>query len=66
MDLLLEAGNQFPVGGDEGLFGFDLGDDLLLGSDGREGDFYFLLDTRLDPVDRCATLEGENPLAHSL
>ncbi len=25
LDLLLEAGNQFTVGGDEGLLGFDLG-----------------------------------------
>ena len=29
LDLLLEAGNQFPIGGDERLLGFDLGDDLL-------------------------------------
>ncbi len=37
LDFLLEAGDQFPVGGDEGLLGFDLGDDLLLGGEGWEG-----------------------------
>ncbi len=34
LDFFLEARNQFPVGGDEGLLGFDLGDDLLLGGEG--------------------------------
>jgi len=28
--LLLEAGDQFAVGGDQGLLGFDFGDDGLL------------------------------------
>ena len=39
LDLLLEAGDQFAVGGDQRLLGFDLGDDGLLGGEGREGDF---------------------------
>src|SRR3989344_1102944 len=37
LDLLLEAGNQFAVGGDQGLFGFDLRHDRLLGGEGWEG-----------------------------
>ena len=37
LDLLLEAGDQFAVGGDQRLLGFDLGDDGLLGGKGREG-----------------------------
>ena len=37
LDLLLEAGNQFAVGGDEGLLGFEFGNDLLLGGEGWEG-----------------------------
>ena len=37
LDLLLEAGDQFAVGGDQRLLGFDLGDDgLLSGEGGRE------------------------------
>jgi hypothetical protein len=31
LDLLLEAGDQFAVGGHQCLLGFDLGDDGLLG-----------------------------------
>ena len=38
LDLLLEAGDQFAVGGDQRLLGFDLGDDGLLGGEGWEGD----------------------------
>ena len=38
LDLVLEAGDQIPVSGDEDLLGFDLGDDLLLGGEGWEGD----------------------------
>jgi hypothetical protein len=34
LDLLLEAGDQFPVGRDQQLLGFDLGDDGLLGGEG--------------------------------
>ena len=30
LDLLLEAGDQFAVGGDQSLLGFDFGDDGLL------------------------------------
>ena len=37
LDFFLEAGDQFAVGGDEGLLGFDLGDDGLLGGEGWEG-----------------------------
>ena len=36
LDLLLEAGDQFAVGGDEELLGFDLGDDGLLLRDWRQ------------------------------
>ena len=32
LDLALETGDEFAVGGDEGLLGFDFGDDGLLGS----------------------------------
>jgi hypothetical protein len=39
LNLFLEAGNQLAVGGDEGLLGFYLGDDLLLGGEGWEGNF---------------------------
>ena len=39
LDLLLEAGDQFAVGGDQHLLGFDLGDDGLLRGEGWEGDF---------------------------
>ena len=39
LDLLLEAGDQFAVGGDQRLLGFDLGDDGLLGGEGWEGDW---------------------------
>ncbi len=35
--LLLEAGDQFAVGGDQRLLGFDLGDDGLLRGEGWEG-----------------------------
>src|SRR3989344_5612536 len=38
LDLLLEAGSQFAVGGDQRLLGFDLGDDGLLRGEGWEGD----------------------------
>ena len=38
LDLLLEAGDQFAVGGDQRLLGFDLGDDGLLRGEGWEGD----------------------------
>ncbi len=34
LNLFLEAGNQFAVGGDKGLFGFDLGNNGLLGGEG--------------------------------
>ena len=37
-DLLLETGDQFTVAGDQRLFGFNLGDDGLLGGKWREGD----------------------------
>ena len=37
LDLLLEAGDQFAVGGDQRLLGFDLGDDGLLRGEGWEG-----------------------------
>jgi hypothetical protein len=35
--LLLEAGDQFAVGGDQRLLGFYLGDDFFLGFKRREG-----------------------------
>ena len=36
LDFLPEAGDQFPVGGDEGLLGFDLGHDgALRGGQGQ-------------------------------
>ena len=38
LDFLLEAGDQFAVGGDQRLLCFDLCDDGLLGGEGREGD----------------------------
>ena len=38
LDLLLEAGNQFAVGGDQRLLGLDLGDDGLLGFEEWQGD----------------------------
>lgn len=38
LDLLLEAGDQFAVGADQRLLGFDLGHDGLLCAEGREGD----------------------------
>jgi hypothetical protein len=38
LDLLLEAGDQFSVGGDQGLLSFDLGDDGLLRGEVWEGD----------------------------
>ncbi|WP_168708896.1 hypothetical protein [Metallibacterium scheffleri] len=34
LDFLREAGDEFAVGGDQHLFGFDLGDDGLLGGEG--------------------------------
>jgi|GEM_PF-5885595 len=40
-DFLLEAGDQFAVGVDQRLLGFDFGDDGLLGGEGWEGDFEF-------------------------
>jgi hypothetical protein len=46
LDFLLEAGDQFAVGGDQRLLGFDLGDDGLLGGEGWEGDLIFLQDLR--------------------
>ena len=39
LDLLLEAGDQFAVGGDQRLLGFDLGDDGLLRGEGWEGNW---------------------------
>ncbi|MBK7012052.1 MAG: hypothetical protein IPH43_04795 [Xanthomonadales bacterium] len=33
LDLLLEAGDQLAIGGDQRLLGFDLGDDGLLRGD---------------------------------
>ena len=38
MDLFLEAGDQFAVGGDQRLLGFNLGHDGLLCDEGWEGD----------------------------
>ena len=38
---MLEAGDQFAVGGDQRLLGFDLGDDGLLRGEGRDGDWQF-------------------------
>ncbi|MBU6403740.1 MAG: hypothetical protein KGQ84_03395 [Proteobacteria bacterium] len=34
LDFLLEAGDEFAVGGDQCLLGLDLGDDGLLGGEG--------------------------------
>ena len=42
LDFFLEAGDEFAVGGDEGLLGFDLGDDGLLGGEGRKWNGIFL------------------------
>ena len=42
MDLLLEARNQFTVGVDERLLGFDLGDDGLLRGEGWERNLEFV------------------------
>ena len=39
LDLLLEAGDQFAVGGDQRLLGFDLRHNGLLRSKGWERDF---------------------------
>ena len=39
MDFFLEAGDEFAVGGDQGLLGFDFGDDGLLGGERWQGDF---------------------------
>lgn len=39
---LLEANDEFAVGGDEGLLGFDLGDDGLLRGERRKGHLYLL------------------------
>jgi len=38
LNLLLEAGDQFAVGGDQRLLGFDLRHDRLLRGEGRERD----------------------------
>ena len=38
LNLLLEAGDQFAVGGDQRLLGFDLGYDSLLRGEGWKGD----------------------------
>ena len=38
LDLVLEAGDQFAVGGDQRLLGFDLGDDGLLRYEGWKGE----------------------------
>ena len=38
--ILLEAGDQLVVGVDQRLLGFDLGDDGLLGGEGREVDWH--------------------------
>ena len=42
LDLLLEAGDQFAVGGHQRLLGFDLGHDGLLRGEGWEGDSLLL------------------------
>jgi hypothetical protein len=42
LDFLLEAGDQFAVGGDQRLLGFDLGDDGLLCGERWERDFKFV------------------------
>ena len=51
MDLLLEAGDQFAVGGHQRLLGFDLRHDGLLRGEGWEGDLkraqYFCVNVRL-------------------
>ena len=39
LDLVLEAGDQLAVGGDQRLLGFDLRHDRLLRGEGWEGDF---------------------------
>lgn len=41
LDFLLEARDQFAVGVDQRLLGFDLGDDGLLRGEGWQGDFKF-------------------------
>jgi len=64
--LLLEAGDQFAVGGDQRLLGFDFGDDSLLCSEGRNRNFYLLQDARLDAVDRGATLPSKDDFSHAL
>ena len=42
LDLLLEAGDQFAISGDQRLLGFDLGDDGLLGFEGWDRYFELL------------------------
>ena len=42
LDLFLEAGDQFAVGGDQRLLGFDLGDDGLLRGEGWNWDLDLL------------------------
>jgi hypothetical protein len=51
LDFSLEAGDQFTVGGDQGLFGFDFGDYGFLGFDGREGDCDPSHDLTIEVVD---------------
>ncbi len=42
LNFLLEASDQFPVGGDQRLLGFDLGHDGSLCDEGREGNRRFV------------------------
>src|SRR6185436_5638750 len=48
LDLPLETDDQFAVGGDQRLLGFDLGNDGLLCGEGREGDWVFQYFARRD------------------
>ena len=56
LDLLLEAGDQFAVGGDQRLLGFDLGDDGLLRGEGWEGNLESRF--RCTFVDSCAVRDA--------
>jgi len=47
LDLGFHAADEFAVGGDQGLLGFDLGDDGALGFEVREGDFDFANQLRI-------------------
>ena len=42
LDFLFEALDQFAIGGDEGLLGFHLGDDVLLNFERRKRKFCFI------------------------